>query len=64
MSKSFSLVLFLVGFVLTQAVSYVQIPYLDTAGVVLMVFAALAYVVGLLVSALREKAAPKKPQDQ
>lgn len=64
MSKSFLLVLFLVGFVLTQMVDYVQIPHLDTAGMAVMVLAAVSYMVVLLVAALRDRAASKKPQDQ
>lgn len=49
------LILFLIGFALTQIVDYVGVNYLDTVGFLLMGVAAVLYVVTVIVNALRKR---------
>jgi len=51
------LILFLIGFVLTQIVDYVGVYYLDTVGFLLMGVTAVLYPITLIVNVFRKRSA-------
>ncbi len=55
------LILFLLGFVLTQVVNHVDLPYLDTIGSAVMAIAAISYVIALAVGWMRTRTRNQKP---